>query len=266
MLPKIIHYVWVGDKPKSELILKCIASWKKYCPDFQIIEWNNNSLQNIDNLYVRQAFEYKKWAFVSDYLRLHALYHFGGFYCDTDLEIRQPLDKFLNENFITGYENFQGHISPITALMGAEKENQIIKDLLEQYSNIPFILNGQMDQTTNVKRISQYFKNKFNMTTPYNGQQTTKLGNEGTIFPSFYFCTPESGKENYSIHHFNGSWLDPYARKELIRIGKYKLVRFKKREKATDSDTPILMKDEIVLKQFNINKKKIISFIRQDRN
>ena len=97
MIPKIIHYVWVGNNEKPEIVLKCIESWKKYCPDFEIIEWNNDSLKEIDNKYVSQAFECKKWAFVSDYLRLYALKNFGGFYFDTDLEITNRLDNFKSE-------------------------------------------------------------------------------------------------------------------------------------------------------------------------
>ena len=85
MIPKIIHYVWVGSAPKSDLILKCIESWKKYCPDYKIREWNNDDVSRIDNAYVKEAFNCKKWAFVSDYLRLYALKTQGGFYFDSDL-------------------------------------------------------------------------------------------------------------------------------------------------------------------------------------
>ena len=137
MIPKKIHYVWVGNQPKSKLVKACIKSWKKYCSDYEIIEWNNDALMNIDNQYVREAFEEKKWAFVSDYLRLYALKTQGGFYCDADLEITNLLDEFLNLDFVTGYENYKGNIAPITALMGASKDNKIITDLLiKHYINI----------------------------------------------------------------------------------------------------------------------------------
>ncbi|MDC9583309.1 glycosyltransferase, partial [Xenorhabdus sp. PR6a] len=78
MIPKKIHYVWVGNQPKSELILKCIDSWKKHLPDYEIIEWNNEKFEKIKNTYSEQAFQNRKWAFVSDYIRLYALYHEGG--------------------------------------------------------------------------------------------------------------------------------------------------------------------------------------------
>ena len=103
LIPKKIHYVWVGGKEKPDLVKKCIESWKKHCPDYEIIEWNDDVLKKIDNLYVKQAYENKKWAFVSDYLRLWALYHYGGFYCDTDLEITNNIDRFLEYNPLQVY-------------------------------------------------------------------------------------------------------------------------------------------------------------------
>lgn len=228
MIPKIIHYVWVGTAPKSDLVLQCIESWKKYCPDYEIKEWNNDDLAKIDNAYVREAFECKKWAFVSDYLRLYALNKFGGFYFDSDLEITAPIDKFRNHDFVTGYENWKGLYSPITAFMGATKGNKIIKDLLHEYDNLHFLVDGHMDKTTNTNRITKYFENNFGLKSPYDGAKTTTLDNTSVIFPSFYFCTPEQGKENYSIHHFNASWYDGYDRKTKLKFGKYSLVRFKK--------------------------------------
>lgn len=261
MIPKKIHYVWVGDKPKPELVLHCMESWKKYCPDYEIKEWNNESLKKIDNLYVSQAFEYKKWAFVSDYLRLYALFNEGGFYFDTDLEVTQSLEPFRHLQFVSGYENYEGNFSPITALMGAEPKQKIIQDLLAEYDHIPFIKNGKMDQTTNTSRISRYFQKNFNLNKPYDGTQKTVLTEKCTIFPWWFFCTPEDKKENYAIHHFSGSWLDAYARKNLFSFGRYKLVRFKKRSKINGDSLPLL-KGESVLYTLNLSKNKKICLLR----
>jgi len=209
MIPKIIHYVWVGEKEKPELTLKCIESWKRYCSDYQIIEWNNESLKEIDNLYVKQAFEAKKWAFVSDYLRLYALKNYGGIYVDSDLEITNNLDEFLDNNFVSGYENYYNYYSPITALMGAQKNDKIIGELLAQYDNLNFIKeDGSLDLTTNTKRITYYFEEKYGLKPPYYGQELTQLEENVIIYPSYYFCVPEENKPNYSIHHFSGSWLE----------------------------------------------------------
>lgn len=246
MIPKIIHYVWVGNNPKSDLVNKCIASWKKYCPDYEIKEWNNESLREIDNQYVKEAFECKKWAFVSDYLRLYALKEFGGIYCDSDLELMQPIDEFLTNDFFTGYENYRKFISPVTALMGAVPNNHIIQGLLSEYNDIHFIVKGQMDMTTNVKRISAYFLNKFGLKDFCNGSEKTLLNETSVIYPSYYFCTPEYGKINYSIHHFNGSWVDPYTRKNKFSIGKYTLASIRKNKKDVTGAIPLSVGEKIV--------------------
>ena len=267
MIPKIIHYVWVGSAPKSDLILKCIESWKKYCPDYKIREWNNDDVSRIDNAYVKEAFNCKKWAFVSDYLRLYALKTQGGFYFDSDLEITQPIDEFRNKAFISGYENWYGTYSPITAFMGAEKNNKIISDLLDEYKDLHFVVKGKMDQTTNTKRISEYLQRHFKISIPYDGTQKTELCTNCVIYPSYYFCTPEKNKENYSVHHFNGSWLDPserksYSRKQYFRIGRLKLVKFKKNLNVEGNDIP-LHDNEKILFSFNVSQRKKICLLRK---
>lgn len=255
MIPKIIHYVWVGNNEKPEIVLKCIESWKKYCPDYEIIEWNNNSLREIDNKYVSQAFECKKWAFVSDYLRLYALKNFGGFYFDTDLEITNRLDNFLDKDFVTGFEEFNGKVAPITALMGAKKDNKIISDLLSEYKDIDFIKNGKMDTTTNVTRITKYFEQEYNYTSKNKADETFLLRENSIIYPVYYFCLKKEGKINYSIHHYCGSWVDGYSRKNILSIGKNKLVRFRRRKNINNEEFPLLKNEEIT------NKIKILNYV-----
>lgn len=248
MIPKIIHYVWVGNNEKPEIVLKCIESWKKYCPDFEIIEWNNDSLKEIDNKYVSQAFECKKWAFVSDYLRLYALKNFGGFYFDTDLEITNSLDEFLDKDFVTGFEEFNGKVVPITALMGAKKDSKIISDFLSEYDDIDFIKNGKMDTTTNVTRITKYFEKKFNYTSKNKSDEEFLLEENSIIYPVYYFCTKKDGKVNYSIHHYNGSWVDGYSRKNMFKLGKKQIVRFHRRKKVNNTNYPLLKNEKITHK------------------
>lgn len=197
MIPKIIHYVWVGDGEKPELFYRCLKTWKKYCPDFQIIEWNNSALKNIGNDYVREAFRAKKWAFVSDYLRLYALYRYGGFYLDTDLEVTQSLDEFLSLSFVTGYEAYEGTYSPLTALMGSEKGNTIIKKLLCSYEGIHFQQDdGQLDLTTNVIRVKKFLKQEFLLTDEdCEKDQLLELTEGSVIYPSHYFCSPQKNKK-----------------------------------------------------------------------
>ena len=100
-IPKIIHYCWFGKGPKPELVLKCIASWEKYLPDYEIKEWNENNFDINSNIYCKEAYERKKYAFVSDYVRLYAVYNEGGIYFDTDLEVIKNMDVFLNNKAFT---------------------------------------------------------------------------------------------------------------------------------------------------------------------
>ena len=105
MIPKIIHYCWFGGNEKNPEILECIASWKKYLPDYEIKEWSEKDLEKVDNAYVKEAYQTKKWAFVSDYFRLYALYHEGGIYFDTDVEVKKSFNEFLNLSFFIGSIN-----------------------------------------------------------------------------------------------------------------------------------------------------------------
>ena len=104
MIPKIIHYCWFGGNPLSDDAKRYIASWKKYCPDYEIREWNESNFDINENDYCREAYEQKKWAFVTDYVRLKALYEYGGIYMDTDVEVVKPLDPLLSYDALSGYE------------------------------------------------------------------------------------------------------------------------------------------------------------------
>lgn len=234
MIPKKIHYVWVGHAEKSPLIQKCIASWKRFCPDYEIIEWGNESLKKIDNQYVREAYSSQKWAFVSDYLRLYALYHEGGFYFDSDLELTDKIDEFLSCKYLTGYEFTAQTLHPLTALMGAEIHNPFVKELLDEYKDIHFIQDdGVMDQTTNVTRVECFMKSKYNLSDKDFTDDPLEFEAGHFVYPSYFFCLPVEGKRNYSVHHFAGSWLDPFRRKNIwefkSKTSKFRLVRFRKR-------------------------------------
>jgi len=193
MIPKIIHFVWLGNNEKPDYVLRCMESWKKYCPDYTIMEWGNDSLKDISCPYVHQSVANKKWAFASDVIRLKALYEYGGIYVDTDVEITNNIDKFLEYEFVSGYEDFHSSISPITAFMGAEKGNAIIKDLLSEYDGLAFEENGKLNLTTNTERIKIYFKNKYGLHEPYDGNATTYLEAKVVLFPATHFCVMGGG-------------------------------------------------------------------------
>ena len=130
MIPKIIHYCWFGRNPKPELAVKCIKSWKKRCPDYEIIEWNEDNFDiSSCPLYVRQAYEAKKWAFVSDYVRLKVVYDEGGVYLDTDVELKKGLDALLAYDAYFGFEDGT-HVN--TGLgFGAVKGAPILKEMMQ---------------------------------------------------------------------------------------------------------------------------------------
>lgn len=105
MIPKIIHYCWFGGKPLPDEVKYYISTWQKYCPDYEIKEWNESNFDVNQNQYCREAYETKKWAFVSDYARLKILYEYGGIYMDTDVEVCKPLDHLASYGFWSGFES-----------------------------------------------------------------------------------------------------------------------------------------------------------------
>ncbi|SDZ17559.1 Glycosyltransferase sugar-binding region containing DXD motif-containing protein [Proteiniborus ethanoligenes] len=202
MIPKILHYCWFGKGEKSSLISKCISSWRQHCPDYEIIEWNEDNFDININRFVKEAHESKKYAFVSDYVRLYVLYKHGGVYVDCDLEITQNIDVFLNDSAFSSFETKD--YFP-TAIMGAEKGHLWIKDLLDYYENRPFILdNNILDITTNTVIITNITKEKYGLILD---NQEQILREDVHVYPNYYFCTNSYYKKNYAIHHFNGSWL-----------------------------------------------------------
>lgn len=200
---------------KTELIRKCINSWSEYLPDYEIVEWNEENFDINSNQYVKEAYKEKKWAFVSDYVRLYALYHYGGIYLDTDVEVLRKLDLFLDKGCFSGFEDV-GSIP--TGIMGSFKNHPVIKSFLEYYNNRSFYLqNGELDTTTNVEIITDIcVKEGF---IP-NGEFQI-LNNGIYIYPKDYFCPKDyvSGKINltensFCIHHFNASWITKKQRKK----------------------------------------------------
>ena len=156
MIPKIIHYCWFGGNPLPEDAQKCIASWKKYCPDYEIREWNEENFDIQSNDYVKEAYEAKKFAFVTDYVRLYALIAYGGIYMDTDVEVVKSLDAFLKHKAFSGFESSN---SIPTRLMASEKDYPLFKTLMDDYENRHFLKeDGSFDMTTNTVTITNLCK------------------------------------------------------------------------------------------------------------
>ena len=207
MIPKIVHYCWFGGKKKPKLARKCIKSWKKYLPDYTLKEWNESNFDINCNRYVREAYESRRFAFVTDYVRLYALYTEGGIYMDTDVEVLATLDEFLHHNAFSGFED--NDLVP-TGIMASEKGSPWAKELFDQYANIQFIKeDGSFDIQPNTERITNTMLEK-GLVLNNSYQDFPGLI---TLYPSDYFC-PKSWKtgeihlteRTRTIHHFAGSW------------------------------------------------------------
>lgn len=236
MIEKKIHYVWMGKGEKSDLILRCIKSWEQHLKGYEIVEWNEENFDIDSNKYVKEAYENKKWAFVSDYVRLHALFTQGGVYLDTDMEILKPIDCFLEHGAFSGFES--NRYIP-TGIMGAEKNHPWIKALLNYYDNKSFYNNnGSLDLIPNVSSITQITVDKYGLKLNNFYQE---LPQRLFIYPKDYFCPSDYGdtekqihkkltENSYCIHHYNGSWLTPFGRlkiklKHLIGESNVKKIR-----------------------------------------
>ena len=205
MIPKIIHYCWFGGKPLPELAQKCIASWKKFLPEYTIKRWDETTFDINSNEYVKEAYENKKFAFVTDYVRLFVMHKYGGIYMDTDVEVRQKLDRFLTHHAFSGFESY--HDVP-TGIMASEKGFLGMKRLLEYYDKAHFIKpDGTMDLTTNVVIITDYYEKRGLK------RNNTYQEIEGFAFyPRTFFCPNKDDLNSYkddiyTIHHMAGSWL-----------------------------------------------------------
>jgi len=130
MIPKIIHYCWFGPNPKSDIAKQCLKSWKKYCPDFEFMEWTEMTISNFKNKFVKDALRKKKYAFASDCVRVQALDYYGGIYMDLDMLLLRPIDDLLNLDFFTGYE-VQDRAA--YGIFGAIPQHPLIKQMVQFY-------------------------------------------------------------------------------------------------------------------------------------
>ncbi|PFJ08224.1 glycosyl transferase [Bacillus cereus] len=219
-IPRIVHYCWFGGKEKPDIVKRCIDSWNKILSEYEIREWNEDNF-NIDcNSYVREAYELKKFAFVSDYVRIHALYNFGGIYLDTDVEVFKSFDDLLYHNSFWGFEQ-ENYIA--TSTIGAAKGNDLIKRFLDSYKKKNFMKeDGNYDDLTNVAIVTEILKD---IGLKINGEYQ-EIEGIGAFYPQTYFspydyinCRKFITKNTYAIHHFYKSWLPPKARfKSNIKI------------------------------------------------
>ena len=212
MIPKKIHYCWFGKRPLSKIAKKCIVSWKKYCPDYEIIQWNENNFDINYCNYSRQAYDAGKYAFVSDVARFYILVNHGGIYMDVDHEILKPIDYFLQCKAFCG---LQAKAEIGLGILGCVENFELFKNFLNEYNNRNFKKeDGKFDITViNLRFMDFCYK--------YGFIKDDKLQNirDLSIFPSTYFYATSFEtykttitKNTYSDHHYIGSWCTPKMR------------------------------------------------------
>lgn len=232
MIPRIIHYCWFGGKPLPHDVKQCINSWKKHCPDYKIIRWDESNFDINAHPFCQAAYQAQAWAFVSDYARLKIVYEYGGIYLDTDVELLKKLDPLLVHECYLGIEQIIQLCN--TGLgFGAVRGNAVIGKMLEQYDKVPFSL-----------------EKKYEIACPnLNNRVISDLGyifceeitnvKGATIYPPKYFDPLAPGSraknllcnETYSIHHYSNSWGTSKERlkRKLVRlIGDEKVSKIKR--------------------------------------
>lgn len=219
MIPKKIHYCWFGGNPIDKIGQKCLESWKKFFPDYEIIEWNESNFDVNCCQYVKEAYEAKKWAFVSDYARFKILYEYGGVYFDTDVEVIKPFDDILEKGAFFGCENqtIKHGVAANPGLGCAVAPGLgFYKEVLEDYEKSSFYNeDGSLNLYTIVSRTTELLRR-------HGLVDTMEIQNvaEITIYPAEYFCPlnyvnrkMNITKNTYSIHHYTASW---YSKKMRV--------------------------------------------------
>lgn len=211
MIPKKIHYCWFGKSELPAKAKKCIASWKKYCPDYEIIEWNEDNFDVYQNPYTTYTYNNRQFAFLSDYVRLLIVYQEGGLYFDVDVEVVRPLDDLLQHTAFFGFETDKYVNTGVG--FGAEKGNYVVEQMIGEYADL---LDGTKG-TVGCPILNTAALEKLGLV--LNGQKQTIAGT--MIYPVSYFnpyddptgCLKKT-EETYSIHWFAKSWM---SRKEVLR-------------------------------------------------
>lgn len=200
--PKIIHYCWFGRGKMGDREQACLATWRNILPDYKIIKWDEDNFPYQDYPFAAQALRDRKWAFVSDVARLYALYHYGGVYMDTDVEVIKDFTPLIDHGFFTGRES---EFYAVTGLMGAKKGNDFVKLLLDWYADRQY--GKEYYRITNARIITRIMRLVSNLP---KGTQAYHFG-DSYIYPQDYFC-PARMEKGWSItentcciHHISGA-------------------------------------------------------------
>ncbi len=227
MIPKIIHYCWFGRSPLGKLGERCVASWKKFFPDYDIKEWNEDNFDVNCIPYVAEAYQAKKYAFVSDYARMWILYHYGGIYFDTDVEVIRPFGEMLDGDGFMGCENVaqEGeHLYVAPGLgMACNQGNDLIKQFMEYYHPLHFL---NADNTYNLTTVVVHITAVLEEMGLQPIDSVQEIGGI-KIYPKDYLCPIDTHGQRLtitertrSIHHYAATWSTPWKRfkKKLARV------------------------------------------------
>lgn len=207
-IPKTIHYCWFGKGEKPKLVKKCIDSWKNNLYGYEIIEWNEDNFEISCNKFVKEAYENKKYAFVSDYVRAYVLFNYGGIYLDTDVEVFKNFDDLLDNESFWGFEE-KDFIA--TSTIGCTKGNKFMGEFLNSYSDKSFIKeDGTIDTLTNVAIITRMVKD-YGLILDGSFQAISGMGK---FYPQEFFspydyinCYMKKTHNTYCVHYYYKSWL-----------------------------------------------------------
>lgn len=221
MIPKIIHYCWFGRGEMPKIIKKCMKSWKKYCPDWQIVRWDEDSFDINSTLWTKQAYEAKKYAFVADYVRLKALSEMGGVYMDTDQELIKPLDPFMDKEMFVG---FMSDINISAGVIGSEPKHSVVMQMLDYYRNRSFVKeNGEVDLKPNTKWMTDIMVERGLV---INDEYQVLDGVH--VYPRTYFCPTSCvsiedyrSKDTVSLHHWAMTWRPEKEKKHFKKIKRH---------------------------------------------
>lgn len=227
MIPKIIHYCWFGRGEMPGIMKKCIKSWKKFCPDWQIVRWDEDSFDVNSTLWTKQAYEAKKFAFVADFVRINVLAEQGGVYLDTDQELIKPLDTFLQHKAFVG---FMDKTNVSAGVIGAEAGHPMMLRMLDYYQERPFL---KEDGTVDIKPNTNWM-------TDILLEQGLKLDDsfqqvgDVAVYPQTYFCPTScvsiedcSGPDTVALHHWAMTWRTEKAKKDFARVRWHQTKRYK---------------------------------------
>lgn len=220
-IPKVIHYCWFGGKPLPDKYKKYLATWRKYCPDYKIVQWNEKNYDVTKNRYMYDAYQAGAWGFVPDYARLDIIYRYGGFYFDTDVELIKGIDDLRDFPAFVCYQDDKN--INFGSGFGAVKGNPIIKEIRDDYEKREFVLEKKIQESSPIINSQKMREMGYRLNDRFSQKDNIVL------LPHEYLCPisvidrrANITKNTYTIHHFSETWLTPY---EKFKVNAERLLR-----------------------------------------